>query len=169
MERESLAPSSESTVSAPQPGLLTIAIHEAGHAVAARVFGRGIEMVTIVPTERALGEVKHTPAVLPPEAMGRHARETWAMIALAGPLAEALHARRELDHEDVEVALALELVMSMSHHTDEAVAYLVWLVERTKTVLLSHWGLVEYFADELLVHRTVRTREVSALIDAHLA
>ena len=79
-----------------------------------------------------------------------------------------LHEGVELDTDDVEVALALELVMRMSGSADEAVAYLVWLVERTRTMLLSHWGLVEYFAEELLEHRTVRSREVQALIDLHL-
>lgn len=151
------------------PGPLhSVAIHEAGHAVAARLLGRGIEMVTIVPGDGALGEVRHTPAVLPVEALGRHARETWAMIAVAGPLAEALHQNVELDVDDVEVALALELTLSLSGSEDEAVAYLVWLVERTRTMLNAHWGLVEYFAENLLEHRTVGSREVHALIDAQL-
>jgi hypothetical protein len=148
--------------------LYGVAIHEAGHAVMARVLGRGIELVTIVPDSDALGRVKHPVTRLPPEALGRHARETWSMIALAGPLAEALHNGAEIDTQDEELALALELTMSMSANADEAVAYVVWLVERTKTLLLSLWGLVLFFADELLVHRTVRAREVHVLIDAHL-
>jgi ATP-dependent Zn protease len=152
----------------PDATLRDIAMHEAGHAVTARLLGRGIELVTIVPDDDALGRVRHTHASLPPEALGRHARETWAMIALAGPLAEALERGGEVDTQDEELALALELTMSMSLSADEAVAYLVWLVERTRTLLMLHWGLVEYFADQLLEHRTVRAHEVHALIDAHI-
>lgn len=105
---------------------------------------------------------------MPDHAIGRHARETWAMIALAGPLAEAMHDGTELPTEDEELALALELTMAMSQTTDEAVAYVVWLLERTRSILVSHWGLVEYFAAQLIEHRTVRAREVHALIDSHL-
>jgi len=150
------------------PDLYRVAVHEAGHAVMARVLGRGIELVTIVPDDDALGRVQHSLARLPPEELGRHARETWGMIALAGPLAEALHDDRELDTQDEELALALELTMSMSASADEAVAYVVWLVERARTLLVSLWGLVLFFADELLKHGTVRAGEVHALIDAHL-
>lgn len=152
----------------PDPDLYRVAVHEAGHAVMARVLGRGIELVTIVPDEEALGRVQHSVARLPPEALGRQARETWGMIALAGPLAEALHEGTELDTQDEELALALELTMSLSASADEAVAYVVWLLERAKTLLLSLWGLVIYFADELLKHGTVRSHEVHALIDSHL-
>lgn len=148
--------------------LYRVAIHEAGHAVMARLLGRGIEFVTIVPDDDALGRVQHSLARLPTEALGRHARETWAMIALAGPLAEAVHEDKEFDTQDEEFALALELTMSMSASADEAVTYVVWLLERARTVLLSLWGLVVYFADELLKHRTVRSAEVHALIDLHL-
>lgn len=146
----------------------SVAIHEAGHAVAARVLGRGIDLVTIVPDADSLGFVRHPRPRLPDHALGRHARETWAMIALAGPLAEAMHEGTELPTEDEELALALELTLAMSATNDEAVAYVVWLLERTRTILVGHWGLVEYFAAQLLEHRTVRGREVHALIDMHL-
>jgi hypothetical protein len=151
------------------------AVHEAGHAVAARALGRGVRSVTITPDADAFGRARHYPLRAFQPDHGVDGRVRWRieqaiMISMAGVAAQG---RVSDDAEriesgsqsDRETAVNLALFVSRGE-PDEAQAYVKWLGLRVGNLLAEPvwWAGVERLARELLLRGTMSGRDVNAAI-----
>ena len=159
------------------------AYHEAGHAVMAYIRKRRITSVTIVPTDKALGqcfiakwpetdELYFEVGDITDEdsQRGRTRRETLIMVFYAGVLAESVligrMGIREVmgAHSDLMYVNGLMSRMWIPNE-EQAEYYLQWLWYRTKGLLElpQYWTAVVTLAEELLRLRKIggrRTREI---------
>jgi hypothetical protein len=154
--------------------LRVVAIHEAGHAVAAFWLNVRIKHVTIVPAEDSLGHV-HRRAVqfgrdglFDDSPRGVDRAERHIMVCFAGQIAQRKHAPRSKwrvdGHADQEVAGAL---FTHIDHPDKKVRNLqislLW--RRTECLVDTHWKGIQAVADALLKHKTLDAQGVRAAID----
>jgi hypothetical protein len=164
------------------------AIHEAGHAVVARVVGIDVPSATVESDEKAEGCCSCSVPVewFEPDvyAYNRGAGRTHCridqgiMFCLAGSLAE------ERMDEDVDglargtrhdYHLAVMLASYAMDDPHETHAFLDWLGIRTRNVLCQPkwWAAVEGLADRLLIERTMSGRHcrqaIQVTIDDHSA
>ena len=90
----------------PRSELELVAAHEASHTTAALHFGWDVQRVTIAPAPDCQGSTLH---IMPPEPLrGEHATID-ALIALAGPLGEAIYefgSLARIDLDDVNFGLS---------------------------------------------------------------
>lgn len=159
--------------------LLATAIHEAGHAVASVYLGRGFKRVTIVPENDTLGRLHCNPVGdwfrpdIVADARTRTRVEDQAMIAMAGPEAEARHRGwveaiglpgAEHDYETVS-----ELMTHAAGSPAEAEAYAEWLRQRILGFIRNPnwWTTIEWFAEELVSSGTIPGRRATALVREH--
>jgi len=149
-----------------------ISYHEAGHAVAAFVMRMRFTHVSIIPDEDSTGHTMTSklrdfqPDVARSRA-GRDRYERYAMVSLAGLVAERLRTGRvryRTNHPDV--VQAFELCSNTCGSDDETGACLNWLWERTKNLMKSgrHWAAVEALAKQLRVRRYIGEREARRII-----
>lgn len=161
---------------------LTVAIHEAGHAVMSVHEHRPFRIVSIVADEHSLGRVLGTPVgdwfrpdVLA-DARTRRFVEREVAVFVAGPHAELRH-RGSLDDEgwpagsEHDLATAFDLASYMSGSDAEAEAYLAWLVERARNVLRNRawWAAIEGLAADLVESKELSYRTARARILVHRA
>jgi ATP-dependent Zn protease len=142
------------------------AYHEAGHAVADYISGRGVAHVTIIPKDNdyyGLCTARDWPS---------RVLDTWQVEAdvvsrLAGPEAEALlpSLSSELDGEDLELAF-LDVLLLTDEREEEALALLGRLVVRAKQLVADHWPAVEAVAAALLAEKELSGERAHELIAA---
>ena len=142
------------------------ALHEAGHAVVSIALGRKVQKASIEPKDGRLGTLRTSKLRrLDPAVSDRRMRitiEREAMILLAGAVAEQIagagpHGGRQ-DRRD-----ALSLVGFLSSSEAEERAYVVWLRERSRTLLHVHWSAVLALAGALLQQGTLDGSAVRAI------
>jgi hypothetical protein len=149
-----------------------ISYHEAGHAVAAFVLRMRFTHVCIIPDEDSMGHTMTTKLrdFQPDMARSRTGRdryERYAMVSLAGLVAERLRAGRVrymTNHPDV--VQAFELCSNTCGSDEETRACINWLWERTRNLMKSgrHWAAVEALAEQLRVRRYIGERETRRII-----
>lgn len=118
-----------------------IAIHEAGHAVMAHLFGRQLGAMTAVPHGEILGQLEYRgftefPAGSLDDARTRRKLEAEIMIAMAGLAAEDLHPG-PVDRAGAVADLqrALEVALAAIADPEEATAFVNWLFLRARNRL----------------------------------
>ena len=168
------------TASAPCDPRWPTAVHEAGHAVAARAFGRSVRRITLIPDEDALAHtLAHPlPAWFNPEhhwdGRVRNRLEQIVMVFCAGGIAQAHVDPDEAaplwgSVPDMGQATALCLFASGGNE-DEAAAYLEWLRLRAFAIVWNpvSWAGIESLAAALLKSPTMSGKQANLAIQAGL-
>jgi len=150
----------------------SIAYHEAGHAVAACLAGKRFTVVTIVPTDDALGYLapKRWKNFRPDFQTDRRAIQRMKgdiFISLAGPAAEAILTRRKRmpgSHKDFYHSM--EMASRLCGSDKETNAYISFMWEQTWNIMIlrHNWEAVKVVAKSLLRKRTLRYRAVRWLV-----
>jgi ATP-dependent Zn protease len=147
--------------------VLVVAFHEAGHAVAAYVLRRRINLVTIVGGDGHNGRVSLTE--LAPRHLKRRERD--AIIGLAGVPAErrllgGKHDRRGFENDRLGVLELLEDIAVRRGENPELVleSRISDALEEAKRIVNDHWPAVESLADQLLRRRTLSGRAARKLL-----
>ena len=149
-----------------------ISYHEAGHAVAAFVLRMRFTHLSIIPDEDSIGHTMTSklrdfqPDVARTRA-GRDRYERYAMVSLAGLVAERMRVGRVrcmTNHPDV--VQAFDLCGNTCGSDEETQACANWLWERTKNLMKSErqWAAVEALATQLRVRRYIGEREARQII-----
>jgi len=159
----------------------TTAVHEAGHAVAARAMGYAVRRITIVPDDDSGGHCISTPFAnsFDPDLANYDGRvrrrlEAQIIILCAGGVAQA-----RVDPDDAAVLWGSEPDYTNAHELatwasggdgDEAAAYVGWLKCRAERIIWSPvwWEGIEYLAKQLLVTPTMSGRKVRTVIQEGL-
>lgn len=154
----------------------SIAIHEAGHAVAGVLLHRGVRRATVVPDESlaghaVFGPLRRKPRVWPPIPEERIERQI--MCILAGLAAELLAEPRgegtiDVDDEgargDYQHAYQLAFEHLPVGATEDADAVISRLGAKTTQLLNENWRAVEAVADELLAQHTLSRNQIVAIM-----
>jgi ATP-dependent Zn protease len=143
----------------------TVAYHEAGHAVAAKVLGLTIDRISIAPAGDAAGHVIHDYGcnmneVIYEDGPDRQwALERAALVAIAGEAAQR-HFRPESVQEEHGGGDRIQVHQILDHLAGEEDKELrdAWerlLVIRAKRLVEQHWMRVEWLAGVLLERMTI--------------
>ena len=155
--------------------LSRVAIHEAGHVVAAERLGRRIAYVHLSAPAPTRGRFRLADAGVLPPVWRRDflpAVHRWLTILLAGPAAEAEYVGEVPDvaplrwQEDVNTAQALAIA---SGSTRDIQAGLYYAAERRARRLMREpdtWRAVERVARRLTMHRRLEGEQVRELLAA---
>jgi hypothetical protein len=154
-----------------------VAIHEAGHAIAAIAQHRRIKCASIEADEQSHGHVAlrelhgltiamagHDDAVVK---RARDKLEREANIAVAGAVAEELRFGGVGAGSENDLEKAGRAIHGACASQDECNAYLGWLTERARALLSMHWGAVLAVAEALVQERKVQASRVAALFEEH--
>jgi ATP-dependent Zn protease len=144
-----------------------VAFHEAGHAVAAYVLRRRINLVTIVGGDGHNGRVSLTE--LAPRHLKRRERDV--VIGLAGVPAErrllgGKHDPRGFENDRLGVLKTLRDTAMRRGEDPELLleSRVQAALKEAKSIVNEHWPAVESLADELLRRRTLSGRAVRKLL-----
>jgi hypothetical protein len=135
--------------------LTAVAMHEAGHAVAAIKLGVPFLFVSIQPGEDgSYGRVRTVPGQKPSEAMGR--------VCLGGVAAQLAFGRHKIDRAYLLSRWESDLKKARAClETDDVGPHLAEMVETMKT-----WaGDITTLATELLIHTELDYDQVRGLLD----
>jgi hypothetical protein len=152
-----------------------VAYHEAGHAVLAwRRFVR-LKGITIIPGKDFQGQCRHAKVLLgrspeiedSPRAQIR--KQTNAMIALAGPIAQKLYKPRSFRHYHASSDNGIVADLALNHNGSSikaAEAWIRWLDVCVRDIVRGNWPLVTALATELVRRKTLRGDEVEGFLRA---
>jgi hypothetical protein len=151
---------------------IATAYHEAGHAVMCWHYGARIRKLTIVPGADFTGSCHHERIVCGryPEADNsnrtRSRLEKLAAIALAGPIAQQIHAPRTFRnyHASSDYSNALNAALTANGSEDEAEAWVSWIEIRTTNQIQRLWPIVENTAKALLRCETLNEQQIQTAI-----
>jgi hypothetical protein len=153
-----------------------MAVHEAGHVVAARALRRGVRSVSIEEDRETLGRVIHYPLPTLARDIVVDGRVRWRieqsiMILMAGVEAEH-RVSDDADRveaggkDDFSVSAGLAMYVT-GGEPEETSAYIRWLTLRVRNIILANevwWSAVESLARELLKRPTLSGKEANAAI-----
>lgn len=153
--------------------LLTVAYHEAGHAVMAVALGINLSKVTIIPENDSAGHCKHEKITVgdyadnSPRACKRI--EISAMISLAGTLAQRIHNPRSVRHYRAmsDYKQACNAAMTLNGSARQETAWLKWIEIKTEDVLRLRWRAVEALSQELMQRKALNGNEARAVVLEH--
>lgn len=150
-----------------------VAIHEAGHAVAAYLLHVRIDHLTIIPDadRQIAGHLKHGPtsaSFKPDIDFGRATKtelERQVMLSLAGPAVDEL-VNSPLATSSADVVRALDLAEHAVGSDAELHTYIDRLISRMKDLLAEppHWRAVETLADALLEEERIGRKRIRQII-----
>lgn len=152
-----------------------VAHHEAGHAVLAWRRSVRLKGITIIPGKDSLGQCRHAKVLLGrnPELenspCAQIRKQTNAMIALAGPIAQKLFRPRSFrrHHANSDNGTVADLALNANgSSTKAAEAWIKWLGVCTRDILRGHWPLVTALAGELVRRKTLSGDEVETFLRA---
>ncbi len=158
-------------------GRYRVAVHAAGHAVAAYNVSRAFKSVSIVSDEEQ-STVAHAQFLPRPDwyypgtasiddARMRKRLECDVITSLGGDAAEALLTGRNAWHgADNEIHAAINAATYLTGSQEEAEAYVRWLYIRTKRLLQQPWNqaAIGDVADALVTDQKLNTTRARALI-----
>lgn len=142
------------------------AYHEAGHAVMAYFLGVCIKKVTIVSGKDYLGRIVHGNVLKGRywEFSSNSRMEKNALIALAGDIAQRLHAPRSMGGASKDHDKAYDMATRVNTSPEAAVAWIKWLKIRARDILKVRWNLVDSVARELVKRNEVSRDQVAAVL-----
>lgn len=147
----------------------TVAYHEAGHAVAAKVLGLTIDRISIAPEGDAAGHVIHNygcnmnEVIYEDDPNRQWSLERAALVAMAGEAAQR-HFRLESVQEQHGGGDRIKVHQILDHLAGEGDQELrdAWerlLAIRAKRLVEQHWMQVEWLASVLLERITIHDAE----------
>lgn len=142
------------------------AFHEAGHVVAAVLFGINIEWVTIIPDEEtgSLGHI-HPSLSLDTSGLKRSSIEQKIQYLFAGEMAERKARKRASGIGFVkDYYNAGGLAESLYKNTDSRVEFLRKMIEKAKILISENWASVEAIKVELLIKKKLYKPEIESIV-----
>ena len=151
------------------PELLT-AYHEAGHAVAAELYGQKISRVEIVGDAERTGSTETLRFPADPDEDRSHEVtleevENRLRSVLAGTVTEAMvSGRTGWDESSEDLDGAVRLAMKLVDDCEDVLPLLEDIRIDLEAVLAERWHLVERLAEELLQQKTLEGTEVRRIL-----
>jgi hypothetical protein len=146
------------------------AFHEAGHVVAAYFLGVRIKKVSILHNKDFVGIVIHEKVVrgLAPEIDTSVLRnfnrmENLARIALAGDIAQKIHAPRSSDGAGLDRETVANIAFRLNGSPGAAGAWIEWLKVSVKDMLTVRWPFVDAVARELARENALNKEQIEAI------
>jgi hypothetical protein len=146
------------------------AFHEAGHVVAAYFLGVRIKKVSILHNKDYVGIVIHEKVVrgLAPEIDTSVLRnfnrmENLARIALAGDIAQKIHAPRSSDGAGLDRETVANIGFRLNGSPEAAGAWIEWLKVSVKDMLTVRWPFVDAVARELARENALNKEQIEAI------
>jgi hypothetical protein len=146
------------------------AFHEAGHVVAAYFLGVRIKKVSILHNKDYVGIVIHEKVVrgLAPEIDTSVLRnfnrmENLARIALAGDIAQKIHAPRSSDGAGLDRETVANIAFRLNGSPEAAGAWIEWLKVSVKDMLTVRWPFVDAVARELARENALNKEQIEAI------
>jgi hypothetical protein len=146
------------------------AFHEAGHVVAAYFLGVRIKKVSIFHNKDYVGIVIHEKVVrgLAPEIDTSVLRnfnrmENLARIALAGDIAQKIHAPRSSDGAGLDRETVANIAFRLNGSPEAAGAWIEWLKVSVKDMLTLRWPFVDTVARELARENILNKEQIEAI------
>lgn len=142
------------------------AIHEAAHAVVARLFNIPVDTVTIVPTDDSWGHMRWIPpdGFDPDEEDHIETVHRTIMVKLAGPASEEIAFGQSGDGCGHDFDTAVDIACYITGNDEELQRIYDEKWEQTKQLLSEHWSTVEALAEQLLIHKTLDGNQVHQLM-----
>jgi hypothetical protein len=148
--------------------LLTVAYHEAGHAVIAQKLGASLKRVSIKACDQYRGIVRYRGLKIVDDMdRGRLRAERVIMIALAGPAAQRRY--RKSSWRTYHGSDDYRQVMKLAAYffpwdAKTQKAFVRWLELRTEWLVDQHWPAIERLAHALMERTTMTGDEVKVAI-----
>jgi hypothetical protein len=145
------------------------AYHEAGHAVTAYFLGVRLKKVTIIPNKDYVGAVIHEKVIrgISPEidtSLRNFARmERLARIALAGSIAQKIHAPRSHDGASSDRQTVADVAFRFNGSSEAATAWIKWLKIGVTDTLNFRWTFVDAVAHELVKQKELTREQIAAI------
>jgi hypothetical protein len=145
------------------------AFHEAGHVVAAYFLGVRLKKVSLVHNKDYVGKVIHEKVVrgLAPEidmSLRNFSRmENLARIALAGDIAQKIHAPRSSDGAGLDRETVADIALRLNGSPEAAGAWIEWLKISVKDILTLRWPFVDAVARELARENVLNGEQIEAI------
>jgi len=142
------------------------AYHEAGHAVVAYFLGVRLKKVSIFPNKDYVGIVLHEKVVrgLAPETdtslRNFDRMEKLARIAIAGNIAQKIHAPRSHGGASSDHQTVVDLAFMLNGSSEAANAWIEWLKISVKDALKTRWLFVDAVARELAKEKELNREEI---------
>ena len=147
------------------------AFHEAGHALAAELFGERTTRVEIVGDADLSGSTETLRLPSDPDDEGasqasRESVEDQLRCVLAGIVAEAMVSGRDSwDETSEDLDLAVRLAMKVVDDCEEVVPLLESIRVDLEQVLGQRWAVIEKLADALMHRKQLSGAEVRRILD----
>ena len=141
--------------------LRLVAVHEAGHAVAAHLMGLHLAQLEIVGDGELAGSC-HTLRLL----ADRTPAGIRLLVACAGPVAEAMERGGAWDEDTHDLDVAVRLALGIAGDCEAAHRLLEVTADRARHLLARHWHAGDGIARALQRRRRLGSGELDALLAA---
>ncbi len=145
------------------------AFHEAGHAVAAYFLDIPIKSLTIIHGKDYVGHLirEKVARSLAPEIdtslRNFNRMERLARIALAGDIAQKIHAPRSSDGAGLDRQTVADIASRLNASAQAAGAWIEWLKISVKDMLVLRWPFVDAVARELARENALNREQLEAI------
>ena len=140
----------------PEDDLLSIAFHEAGHAVAAFALGVPVRLASIVPDEDGAPHVIWAK-------IQDFCWQNRVIILLAGGIAQRHHNPESRRGDADDLQQAVDTIDRLARPNDHR-KWFAALAQEAEDIITRWWPAVEALAEALMQQRTMSGREVTACI-----
>jgi hypothetical protein len=147
------------------------AYHEAGHAVMAYFLGVRLNKVSIVPDKDYVGIVLHEKVVrgrspeIDTSLRNFDRMEKLARIALAGNVAQKLHAPRSHDGASSDRQTVADAAFMLNGSSEAASAWIKWLEISVTDAIKGRWTIVDTVAREVVKEQELSREQILALFN----
>jgi hypothetical protein len=145
------------------------AFHEAGHIVAAYFLGIRLKKVSLIHNKDYVGKVIHEKVArgLAPDIdvslRNFNRMENLARIALAGDIAQKIHAPTSSDGAGLDRETVADIALRLNGSPEAAGAWIEWLKVSVKDMLTLRWPFVDAVARELARENVLNGEQIEAI------
>jgi hypothetical protein len=147
------------------------AYHEAGHAVMAYFLGVRLKKVSVIPDKDYLGIVLHEKVVrgrspeIDTSLRNFDRMEKLARIALAGSIAQKIHAPRSRDGASSDRQTVANVAFMLNGSSEAASAWIKWLEISVTDAIKARWTFVDAVAGDLVKEKELNREQILALFN----